>query len=242
MKTIIIDDERLARQELKNMLIPFDEIEVIGEAANADEAIEMIQQTNPDLIFLDVQMPGKDGFEMLQELNAVPNVVFVTAYDEYALKAFEVNAMDYLVKPVQPERLKDSIRKLLEDYDKNARSKSGKVLRNNLTGEDQVFVKDGDKCWFVKLSDIRMFESDGNYVKVYFHNYRPLIHKSLNALEEKLDGNEFFRASRKYIINLKWVENIESWFNGGLMVHLKGGDKLEISRRQAVKFKEMMSL
>ncbi|MEQ8360916.1 MAG: LytTR family DNA-binding domain-containing protein [Cytophagales bacterium] len=242
MKTIIIDDERLARQELKNMLIPFDEIEVIGEAANADEAIEMIQQSNPDLIFLDVQMPGKDGFEMLQELNSVPSVVFVTAYDEYALKAFEVNAMDYLVKPVQPERLKESIGKLLEEFDKKSRTKSGKIARNNLTGEDQVFVKDGDKCWFVKLSDIRMFESDGNYVKVYFHNFRPLIHKSLNALEEKLDGNEFFRASRKYIINLKWVENIESWFNGGLMVHLKGGDKLEISRRQAVKFKEMMSL
>ncbi|QNL22076.1 response regulator transcription factor [Hyphobacterium sp. CCMP332] len=242
MKTIIIDDERLARQELKNMLIPFDEIEVIGEAANADEAIEMIQQSNPDLIFLDVQMPGKDGFEMLQELNSVPTVVFVTAYDEYALKAFEVNAMDYLVKPVQPERLKESIRKLLEEFDKKSRTKTGKIARNNLTGEDQVFVKDGDKCWFVKLSDIRMFESDGNYVKVYFHNFRPLIHKSLNALEEKLDGNEFFRASRKYIINLKWVENIESWFNGGLMVHLKGGDKLEISRRQAVKFKEMMSL
>lgn len=224
------------------MLIPFDEIEVIGEAANADEAIEMIQQSNPDLIFLDVQMPGKDGFEMLQELNSVPSVVFVTAYDEYALKAFEVNAMDYLVKPVQPERLKESIGKLLEEFDKKSRTKSGKIARNNLTGEDQVFVKDGDKCWFVKLSDIRMFESDGNYVKVYFHNFRPLIHKSLNALEEKLDGNEFFRASRKYIINLKWVENIESWFNGGLMVHLKGGDKLEISRRQAVKFKEMMSL
>lgn len=242
MKTIIVDDERLARQELKNMLTPFDELEIIGEAANADEAIELIQNKDPELIFLDVQMPGKDGFEMLQELNAVPKVVFVTAYDEYALKAFEVNAMDYLVKPVQPERLKESIRKILEDYDKENRSKKNKPNRNNLTGEDQVFVKDGDKCWFVKLSDIRMFESDGNYVKVYFHNFRPLIHKSLNALEEKLDSNEFFRASRKYIINLRWVENIESWFNGGLMVTLKGGEKLEISRRQAVKFKEMMSL
>ena len=242
MKTIIVDDERLARQELKNMLVPFDELEIIGEAANADEAIELIQNLNPELIFLDVQMPGKDGFEMLQELNAVPKVVFVTAYDEYALKAFEVNAMDYLVKPVQPERLKDAIRKILEDYDKENRSGKNKPNRDNLTCEDQVFVKDGDKCWFVKLSDIRMFESDGNYVKVYFHNFRPLIHKSLNALEEKLDGNEFFRASRKYIINLRWVENIESWFNGGLMVTLKGGDRLEISRRQAVKFKEMMSL
>jgi two-component system LytT family response regulator len=242
MKTLIIDDERLARQELKNMLSHFDEIEVVGEAANADEAFELIEQSNPDLIFLDIQMPGKDGFELLQELNSVPKVVFVTAYDEYALKAFEVNAMDYLVKPVQPERLKETIRKLAEDFEKEGKFKGKGSSRSNLTGLDQVFVKDGDKCWFVKLSDIRMFESDGNYVKVYFHNYRPLIHKSLNALEEKLDNREFFRASRKFIINLKWVENIESWFNGGLMVSLKGGDKLEISRRQAVKFKEMMSL
>ena len=242
MKTLIIDDERLARQELKNMLTPFDEIEVIGEAANADEAGELIQQLNPDLLFLDVQMPGKDGFELLQDLNSVPRVVFVTAYDEYALKAFEVNAMDYLVKPVQPERLKEAVRKLSEDFEKESQIKGRDKSRGILTGEDQVFVKDGDKCWFVKLADIRMFESDGNYVKVYFHNFRPLIHKSLNALEDKLDSREFFRASRKYIINLKWVEGIESWFNGGLMVTLKGGEKLEISRRQAVKFKEMMSL
>lgn len=242
MKTLIIDDERLARQELKNMLLPYDEIEVIGESANADEALESIQLLNPDLIFLDVQMPGKDGFELLQELHAVPRVVFVTAYDEYALKAFEVNAMDYLVKPVKPERLKDAISKIAESFEKDLKANGVKRPRVNLTGEDQVFVKDGDKCWFVKLQDVRMFESDGNYVKVYFNGFRPLIHKSLNALEEKLDSNEFFRASRKFIINLKWVENIESWFNGGLMVTLKGGDKLEISRRQAVKFKEMMSL
>lgn len=242
MKTLIIDDERLARQELRNMLKPYDEIELVGEAANADEANEMIQQMNPDLLFLDVQMPGKDGFDLLQELNAVPKVVFVTAYDEYALKAFEVNAMDYLVKPVQPERLKEAVRKLVENHEKESKLQGKEKSRSDLTGEDQVFVKDGDKCWFVRLADIRMFESDGNYVKVYFHNFRPLIHKSLNALEEKLDKREFFRASRKFIINLKWVENIESWFNGGLMVTLKGGEKLEISRRQAVKFKEMMSL
>ena len=242
MKTLIIDDERLARQELKSMLMPYDEIQIIGEASNADEALELIQSLNPDLIFLDVQMPGKDGFQLLQELNSVPQVVFVTAYDEYALKAFEVNAMDYLVKPVQTERLKEAVRKVNENYEKELRISSENRSRTKLTGQDQVFVKDGDKCWFVKLSDIRMFESDGNYVKVYFHNFRPLIHKSLNSLEEKLDSNDFFRASRKYIINLKWVENMESWFNGGLMVTLKGGDKLEISRRQAVKFKEMMSL
>ncbi len=242
MKTIIVDDERLARQELKNLLSSVDGIEIIGEATNSDEAIEIIEDQKPELVFLDIQMPGKDGFALLEELTFVPKVVFVTAYDEYAIKAFEVNALDYLVKPVNPDRLKEAINKVKESIDLEDQKAQKRDASAELTGDDQVFLKDGDKCWFVALKDIRMFESDGNYVKVYFHKFRPLIHKSLNSLEEKLDKREFFRASRKYIINLKWVEGIESWFNGGLMVTLKGGERLEISRRQAVKFKEMMSL
>lgn len=104
--------------------------------------------------------------------------------------------------------------------------------------QDRVFVKDSDKCWFVKLENVRLFESDGNYIKIYFDNQKPMIHKSLNALDEKLDDRFFFRASRKHVINLTWVESIESWFNGGLMVVLRGGDKVEVSRRQAARFKE----
>ncbi len=242
MKTLIVDDERLARQELKNLLNAVDDIEIIGEAVNADEAVQIIEDQKPELVFLDIQMPGKDGFELLEELTFVPKVVFVTAYDEYAIKAFEVNAFDYLVKPVSTDRLIEAINKVKESIELDLQKQGKKEASAELTGEDQVFLKDGDKCWFVALKDIRMFESDGNYVKVYFHKFRPLIHKSLNSLEEKLDKREFFRASRKYIINLKWVEGIESWFNGGLMVTLKGGERLEISRRQAVKFKEMMSL
>ena len=169
-------------------------------------------------------------------LDNVPKVIFTTAYDEFALKAFEVNALDYVLKPIQPERLKESISKLPEE--KSKKSTDDK----NLTLDDQVFVKDGDKCWFVSLANIRLFESDGNYIKVYFDGNRPMIHKSLNALDEKLDTRSFFRASRKHIVNLSWVESIEPWFNGGLMVKLKGGDKVEVSRRQAAKFKEMMSL
>ena len=241
MKTLIVDDERLARQELKNLLSQVDDVEIIGEATEADEALELIEEKKPELVFLDIQMPGKDGFQLLEELTFSPKVVFVTAYDEYAIKAFEVNALDYLVKPVNTDRLKEAVQKVKQSLESEG-SKDPKDSSSSLTGEDQVFLKDGDKCWFVALKDIRMFESDGNYVKVYFHKFRPLIHKSLNSLEEKLDKREFFRASRKYIINLRWVENIESWFNGGLMVTLKGGERLEISRRQAVKFKEMMSL
>jgi two-component system LytT family response regulator len=241
MKALIIDDERLARKELTNLLKEHHEIVIIGEAVNADDAFQKIQSLDPDLLFLDIQMPGKTGFDLLEMLDRVPKVIFTTAYDEYALKAFEVNALDYLLKPVQPERLAESIKKLFHTEDEEAITKQPFGDRK-LGADDQVFVKDGDKCWFVRLSDVRMFESDGNYIKVYFDIFKPMIHKSLNALDEKLDDRTFFRASRKHIINLHWVEKIEPWFNGGLMVQLKGGGRIEVSRRQSSKFKEMMSL
>lgn len=241
MKALIIDDERLARKELIKLLDEYKEIEVIGEAVNADDGIEKIKELKPELIFLDVQMPGKTGFEMLEELETVPKVVFTTAHDEFALKAFDVNALDYLLKPVQPDRLTESINKLAKEESKEA-PETTLTSEKRLGGDDQVFVKDGDRCWFVRLSDIRLFESDGNYIKVYFSTFKPMIHKSLNALDEKLDERNFFRASRKHIINLSWVETIETWFNGGLLVQLKGGEKVEVSRRQAARFKEKMSL
>ena len=236
MRTLIIDDERLARKELTSLLDEYSEIEIVGEAAYADEALELINILNPELLFLDIQMPGKTGFELLETLDNVPQVIFTTAYDEFALKAFEVNALDYLLKPIQPDRLKESVAKLPDPKVEQ------EVRSSKLTLDDQVFVKGGDKCRFVSLANIRLFESDGNYIKVYFDGNRPMIHKSLNALDEKLDSRNFFRASRNHIVNLSWVEGIEPWFNGGLMVRLKGGDKVEVSRRQAAKFKEMMSL
>jgi two-component system LytT family response regulator len=240
MKALVIDDERLARKDLISLLADFPKLEVVGEAVNADDAIEKIEALKPDVLFLDIQMPGKNGFEMLEALDLVPKVVFTTAYDEYALKAFEVNALDYLLKPISKERLEECIQKLLE-AEKNVEQQPSDT-QYKLGLEDQVFVKDGDKCWFVRLSNIRLFESDGNYIKVYFDNFKPMIHKSLNALDKKLDDRSFFRASRKHIINLSWVDSIESWFNGGLLVKMKGGQKVEVSRRQASKFKDMMSL
>lgn len=240
MRALIVDDERLARKELMKLLEDHPIIEVVGEAMNAEEAYQMINELNPDLLFLDIQMPGKTGFQLLEMLDAVPLVVFTTAYDEFALKAFEVNALDYLLKPIQPERLSETITKLSEK--ERAKTVAERGPEKKLGLNDQVFVKDGERCWFVSLNNVRLFESDGNYIKVYFDNNRPMIHKSLNALDEKLDERAFFRASRKHIVNLSWVEGIESWFNGGLMVRLRGGDKVEVSRRQAAKFKEMMSL
>lgn len=240
MKALIIDDERLARQELKNLLVSYPEIKIVGEANNAETAKESIKQLQPDVIFLDIQMPGKNGFELLEEISGVPEVVFVTAYDEHAIRAFEVNALDYLLKPVQPSRLAETVKKILnkDATEKHETKEQTQALNDN----DQVFVKDGEKCWFVKLSDIRLFESEGNYVRVHFEKNRPLILRSLNNLDERLNNRTFFRASRKHIINLKWVEGIENWFNGGLMVKLRGGEQVEISRRQAAKLKDMMSL
>ncbi len=240
MRALIIDDERLARKELNSLLAEHHEIEIIGEAVNADDAFEKINSLKPDLLFLDIQMPGKTGFDLLEMLDSVPKVIFTTAYDEFALKAFEVNALDYVLKPIQPERLKDAISKL--EISKNLENVEEQKPRDKLTGKNQVFVKDGEKCWFVRLSDVRLFESYGNYIKVYFDQQKPMIHKSLNALDERLDDKTFFRVSRKHIINLNWVDKIETWFNGGLMVILKGGEKVEVSRRQASKFKDMMSL
>jgi two-component system, LytTR family, response regulator len=244
VKAIIIDDERLARNELKKLLMDYPEVEVVAEAANANEGLEKIETMNPDLIFLDIQMPGKTGFDMLAELDKSPHVIFTTAYDEYALKAFEVNALDYLLKPVEPKRLADAIQKIQIQEEKEAILSNGTSLFNRemLHEEDQVFVKDGERCWFVKLSEIRLFESVGNYAKVFFGPNKPLILKSLNALEERLDEKTFFRANRKHIVNLRLIEKIEPYFNGGLLLELKGGEKIEVSRRQTVKFKEMMSL
>ena len=234
MEAIIVDDERLARKELQNLLNSFPEIKVIEECDNAEDAVKVIDKLKPDLVFLDIHMPCKDGFSILEEVYHLPQVIFVTAYDEYAIKAFEVNALDYLLKPIQPERLEEAIKKLEKEYTEPASDKLGL--------NDLVFVKDGDKCWFVKLEDIPMFESEGNYVRVYFKNHKPLILKSLNNLENKLDEKHFFRANRKLIINLNWIEKIENWFNGGLMVHLKNGKNVEISRRQASRLKNMKSL
>ncbi len=241
MKAIIIDDERLARNELKRLLENFPKIEIVGEAANAEEALQLIDDLHPDLLFLDIQMPGKNGFELLESIEGkVPEVVFTTAYDEYALKAFEVNALDYLLKPIDLQRLTEAMQRVEEEFLQKVVKKEGLKL---LGEQDQVFVKDGEKCWFVKLGKVRLFESMGNYVRLHFEDQKPMVLKSLNSLEERLDPQMYFRANRKHVINLGWIDKIEPWFSGGLLVTLRGhNEKVEISRRQAIRFKELMSL
>ncbi len=242
MRVLIIDDERLARRELRTLLKEFPQVEIVGECSNAEEGIAQIKALSPELVFLDTQMPDKNGFEMLQELEHVPQVIFVTAYDEHAMRAFEVNALDYLLKPVEENRLAEALDKISKRIPGSTAEAPFEHPSHKLGPEDQIFLKDGEKCWFVTLKEVRMFESEGNYVRVFFKDSKPLILRSLNALEERLDERTFFRANRKYIVNMRWIDQIESWFNGGLRLTLKDETTVEVSRRQASRFKELMSL
>jgi two-component system LytT family response regulator len=219
-------------------------IQIIGEATNGDEALALIEELQPDLLFLDIQMPGRNGFEVLAALkDNVPEVIFTTAYDEFALKAFEFHAADYLLKPIDPARLAEAVKRLEIDHrEESAPPTEIDAATKVLGSEDRIFVKDGDRCWFIPLGSVRLFESLGNYVRIYFDNQKPLVLRSLNALEARLDPALFFRANRKHIINLKMIESIEPYFSGGLLVRLQTGEKIEVSRRQAIRFKEMKSL
>jgi len=238
IKTIIIDDEKLAREGLKNLLREFTDIEIIAEASNADEGLDLIDKLKPQLIFLDIQMPEKTGFEMLEELIESPAIIFTTAYNEFAIKAFEVNALDYILKPIETSRLREAIAKAKKQISLVDEQKGTQKLAE----DSQVFIRDGERCWYVKLNDIKLIESNGNYAKIFFDKYQPLIHRTLNALDERLSTKMFFRANRQQIINLNYLDKIEPFFNNGLLFYMKDGLKVEVSRRQAVKFKDLMSL
>ncbi|RNI26263.1 LytR/AlgR family response regulator transcription factor [Rufibacter latericius] len=238
MKICIVEDSRLARLELKHLLAKFPTLELVGEAENAEEGIELIESLRPDLLFLDIHLPQKNGFELLEALEYTPQVIFTTAYDQYALKAFERNALDYLMKPIEESRLRQAVEKAMAKYE----SPKHAAPTSLLSEEDRVFVKDGERCWFVALKQVRMMESNGNYAFLYFENERPCILKTLNYLESRLDPKVFFRANRQQIINVNFIEQINPWFSGSIKIQLKGGEEVEVSRRQTQVFKELMSL
>jgi len=241
VKALVVDDERLARAELRRLLAEVDTIEIVGEAANADAAREQIAKLKPDLIFIDVQMPGETGLQFLETLDPpAPHVIFTTAYDEFAVKAFELNALDYLMKPVDPARLQSAVARLPRDAGEGPAP--AEAVPEVLAPTDKVFLREGDRCWFVEVQRIRLLESEGNYTRVHFDDAQPQLFRSLNAMEARLDPKTFFRANRRQMINLQWIANIEPWFSGGLLVELKGGAKVELSRRQAQAFRERMSL
>ncbi|AOW21767.1 LytR/AlgR family response regulator transcription factor [Urechidicola croceus] len=238
IKAVIVEDSRLARNELKELIKQHKEIEVVGEAENVDAGFELINNSNPDLLFLDINMPEKDGFELLEMLDQVPMTIFTTAFDEYAIKSFEYNAFDYLLKPINQKRFSQSILKVLDSIN-NVTKGEGK--ENVLSLDKQIFIKDGEKCWLVKIKDIYLFEIVGNYTRVFFQEEKPLLYKSLNQIEEKLPSDVYFRANRQQIININHVNKVISWFNGKLKIEMNSGDEIEISRRQSYIFKDKLS-
>ncbi|MDQ5981245.1 MAG: two-component system, LytTR family, response regulator, partial [Verrucomicrobiota bacterium] len=206
MKALLIDDERLARNELRRLLAAHPDIEIGGEAVDVEDAVQKVAELKPGLLFLDVQMPGADGFSLLERLEPpLPAVIFTTAYDEFAVKAFEFNALDYLLKPVDPNRLIAALERLRARETAPAGSVSP-LPATRLTLEDKVFVREGDRCWFVPVKSIRLLESEGNYTRLHFDDHKPQLFRSLTAMEERLDPRNFFRANRKQVINLTWVE------------------------------------
>jgi two-component system LytT family response regulator len=225
MRALIIDDEPLARRELRRLLTPFQWVEIIGEASNVEEARDRVDALLPDVLFLDIQMPGGTGFDLLTRLDRVPRVIFTTAYDHYAVKAFDVNALDYLLKPVEPERLAAALGKFQSSIESTASLRAGQL--------EQLFVRDGPKCWFVPLRDVAVFTAEGNYVRLQWGKAQPLLGRSLTALEARLDPQQFFRANRRQIINLEFVIGVELGEGGRLHVQLRDGPEVEISRRQA---------
>lgn len=239
LKAVIIEDSRLARNELKELLKAHKEIELIGEAENVDDAFELINEIKPDLIFLDINMPEKDGFELLEMLDEVPITIFTTAFDQYAIKSFEYNAFDYLLKPINQSRFSKCIEKVIETA--QAESVVKPVSEDVFSLQKQIFIKDGEKCWLVKIQDISMFEIVGNYTRVYFENNKALIYKSLLQVEEKLPDEVFFRANRQQVINIQHVKKVVSWFGGKLKIEMNSGEEVEISRRQSSIFKDQLS-
>ncbi len=235
IKTILIDDEPLAIVELQSMLGAYAEINIVAVSNDAQDGIQKILQYNPQLLFLDINMPGKNGFDLLSELSESPEVIFVTAYDQFAIKAFEVNALDYILKPVNPERLKEAVTKIIR---KLSQADGEKTLDIN----KRIFIKDGEQCFFVPIHQIFYIESVGNYVRLHFRDKKAMLHRSLNYLEEKLPSEHFFRTSRQEMINVNYIKNIVPYFSNTLQVEMENGVKIDLSQRQSVKFKEKMGI
>jgi len=230
MKALIVDDEPLARRELRRLLAAHRSIQIVGEAGDIDEARERIVALLPAVVFLDIQMPGGTGFDLLAQLERVPRIVFTTAYDRYAVQAFNVNALDYLLKPIEPERLATAVDKL--------QAATPARQSNEDPWLEQLFVRDGPRCWFIPLREVSVISADGNYVRLQWGKERPLLGRSLTTLEGKLDPRRFFRANRQQIINLEMVRSVDLGVGGRLHVQFSDGREIQISRRQARQFRE----
>ena len=237
MRAMIVDDEPLARRELGRLLAEFAWIDIVGEAANVGEAAPLIDRLLPELLFLDIQMPGGTGFDLLERIEHLPRVVFTTAYDRHAVLAFEVNALDYLLTPIEPARLAAAVARA-QAAAPNAPPAGARGGANH----ERLFLRDGDRCWFVPLREVKLFTAEGNYVRISWDRIHPLLGRPLSSLEPRLDPRRFFRANRQQIINLEYIESIDLGVNGRLHVQLRGGPEVQVSRRQARLFRQLASV
>ena len=233
MNIIIVEDSRLARNELREMLQAHSDIEVIAEAENVQQGIQLIDHHKPDLVLLDIHLPDGDGFQLLEQLQHVPQVIFTTAYDQHALRAFQVNALDYLLKPIEPERLQTALQKVRQ----NAVTEADTVIERK-GRQDQLFIRDGEHCHFVRLGEVVLFEVEGNYSRVHFRDQKPLLARSLGYLEQRLDPSVFFRANRQELINFDYIQRIEPGVGEGYIVTMKNGREVQVSRRQAKELRD----
>lgn len=234
MKTIIVEDSLIARQGLIGMLKEHPSIDIVGDAENVEDAIQLVINKNPDLIFLDIQLPGMSGFDLLEKIDYSPKVIFTTAYSEYAIRSFDYNTVDYLLKPIRHERLHQSIEKASHD------NKHEKNL-DALESDSQIFIKDGENCHLIALTEIHLFESCKNHTRVYFNHEKPFIRRSLSKIEERLPPHIFFRINRQQIINLSFVKTIEEWMNDSYRVVMQDDTILEVSRRHSLRLKTALS-
>lgn len=224
---LIIDDERLARDEIKRHLLRYPHFTVAGEAADADEAEQLIRSLRPALIFLDVQMPERSGFDLLESLDTLPEVIFTTAYDQYAVRAFDTNAIDYLVKPIREERFARAM-----DRVRNALGQGPAMA-----GPATLFIREGDRFHFIQVKDIILIESTGNYARIHYGNKKVYFKRSLHQLERTLDPALFFRTSRTSLINTAFISQVQSLADGRLEITLAGNRLVTVSNRQSVAFR-----
>lgn len=236
LTALIIDDERLARKDLISLLSEHPNIKVVGEADDVSSAIQAIEQLNPDIIFLDIQMPGESGFDLLNKIKVEAKVIFVTAFDEYAIRAFEVNALDYLLKPVNPDRLVRTIERLEQEEETEP------IEQRNLNYDDRLFLMVDNQMKFLKIKSILSISAAGDYSEIITTDkQKGLALKSMKEWEIRLPEQYFCRIHRSTIINMEYIDRLEEWFNYSFRVYLKGIEKPYVmSRRYMAKLKKQL--
>ncbi|MGE0443920.1 MAG: LytR/AlgR family response regulator transcription factor [Vicinamibacterales bacterium] len=247
IRTLVVDDEPMARERVLALLRQEQDVEVIGECGDGSEAVSAIQQQSPDLVFLDVQMPGCTGFDVIQNVGAdrMPTVVFVTAYDEYALKAFEVHALDYLLKPFGKDRFQETLRHAREALDHRRAGELGRRLlalvhdvKPEPQRQDRLIVKSGGRVFFLRTEEIDWIEAAGNYVRLHLGEESHLFRETMNNMEAKLDQRRFARIHRSRIVNVERIRELQPWFNGEYVVILRDGTRLTLSRNYRERLQE----